>query len=206
MNDDRQRNYFQKYTADTKTLAVTHDWQPASNTCTLVTARIRITREDTRLPMTVMLAFDPDGGSPDEATITSRQNPRIVLSELVLCRRSYVPILKAVGSDLIAGHLDMPTRPGALGFAWKVSDECDAVDIRAQLPHALGAVQFKDSINHYFGGRWVVGYSFTTNERLSKEEWSLYVSRTNLMADVSDNSHDHPSTPVLVSTVWEPPQ
>jgi hypothetical protein len=164
-------------------------------------ARIRVIKSDLRLPTTVFVAFDPDGGNPDRASISSSSNSvphpalKAEVSELLLARRSYVPILKVVGSNLAVGRIDAPSRPGALGFAWRLSDECDAIDLNVQLPHAVGE---QISEYDYWFGRWIVGYSFTTNERLSREEWVTAVTGTNMSVEVHGDTNATTGIPYIV--------
>lgn len=210
MKDDRQTNHIQTYKSEVLTLARTAISNPLPpNYCYSANARIKVIKSDFRLPLTVFVAFDPDGGNPDRAIITSSTVPDINgqipglkanVSELILARRSYVPILKAVGSILDLGKVDVPSRPGALGFAWRVSDECDAVDISVQLPHAvgeqIGVNEYGDPT--YWYGRWVTGYSFTTNERLSREEWALAAAGTNMSIEYHCEPNYANGIPVIV--------
>lgn len=188
--DNRQANHIQVYRSEALTLARTAGMRPfPENATRYAMARIRLIKSDLRLPTMVFVAFDPDGGNPDKASISSAgyqlPNPALKasVSELILAKRAYVPILKLVGSGIDVGYVDVPNRPGALGFAWRVSDECDAIDLNVQLPHAVGEMRGEGD---YWHGRWITGYSFTTNERLSREEWAKAASETNISIEVRD--------------------
>lgn len=218
--DNRQANHIEVYRSETKTLARTSSIldDPNENYCQSAIAYIRVIKSDLRLPMMVYVGFDPDGGDPNNASIIASQiNPPLQppslkanVSELLLCRRSYIPILKVVGSSLSVGKVEIPSRPGALGFAYRISDECDAADFTVELPCAFGALkgyeigedgQPIDSLPIYYGGRWICGYSFTTNERLSREEWTAAVTGTNMMVDVRGGSNPVKGIPTIIKEI-----
>jgi hypothetical protein len=190
--DWRDRRYSQVYRSDDQTLALCRGFYdergqaPPGNLGVDFDyrsfARIRIVKQDTRLPMTVCIAFDPNEGNPDKASISARDIPSVTAAELVLLRRSYVPVKQVVGNMSLAGSIEVPARLGALGIALSFSSECDAVDILVSLFHAQGEYmgEIPELGPRYASGRWITGYSFTTNERLSIEEWQDAVSRTNM--------------------------
>lgn len=220
--DNRQILHYEKYRSEVLTLALTSSGFTLNSfgqrttelgtgfLCLSAKSRIRVRKEDLRLPMTCFVAFEPDGGDPTKASInafsTLREDVgglRVAIAELMLVRRSYVPILRLVGSSIEAGLVTVPNRPGALGYAFRVSDECDCVDIEAELPYACGDQTFNTAerpgepprlVN--WSGRWVFGYSFTTNERLGREEWSDAASKTNVMIETTANTTDGVSVPV----------
>lgn len=215
--DNRQANHIEVYRSEAKTLARTSSIldDPNENYCQSAQAYIRVIKSDLRLPMTFYVGFDPDGGDPNKASIiVSQLNPpkqppalRAAVAELILCRRSYIPIMRVVGSILDVGKIEIPSRPGALGFAYRVSDECDAVEFSVELPCALGDIKGYEtgedgrpdySLPIYFGGRWVCGYSFTTNERLSREEWTTAVTGTNMMVEVCGGSNAVEGIPTII--------
>jgi hypothetical protein len=182
--DDRQRKYFQTYRSETKTLALTAD-RYTDNTCQFVNARIRIRKEDRRLPLIFYVAFEPDGGSPDMAVISGELMPTVTVRECILLNRSYIPVINRIGSTVTSGGNCFPGRQGCLGFAIDISADCDAVDISLHLTQALGELNggTDDGRPTRFGGRWICGYSLTCNDRLSQEEWNDAVTKCNMMCE-----------------------
>jgi hypothetical protein len=152
-----------------------------------------------------MIGFDVDGGNPLAARILTGdavvgQDPsfKAEINELVLCRRTYSPLVKlagsAIGNSTANGMVDVPNRIGNLGFAFQASSECDAVEIYAELPHAVGELKVGGGYNY---GRWVFGYSFACIDRLSREEWLNSVMKTNVMIEVQGAIDNHSSDKVL---------
>jgi hypothetical protein len=176
--DWRDRRYSQTFRSEVSTLALCRNYadeeNEIGNVCDIQSyARIRIIKQDTRLPMNVCVAFDIDAGNPDKAIISGRQVPTINAAELLLVRRSYVPVKQIVGNISQAGSIDFPARLGALGIALEFSSDCDAVEMFVKLVCAQGEkAPPTEARSRYATGRWIVGYSFTTNERLSIEEWT----------------------------------
>ena len=206
--DDRQRKYFQTYRSETKTLALTADRYQVDytgNICQFVNARIRIRKEDRRLPLIFYVAFEPDGGTPDKAIITGDLMPQVTVRECVLLNRSYIPIVNRIGSTSIAGGNFFPGRQGCLGFAIDISADCDAVDIALHLTQALGELDGgnDDGRPTRFGGRWICGYSLTCNDRLSQEEWNDAVTKCNMMCETFSDT-PYSGVPVLNNVVGYP--
>jgi hypothetical protein len=196
--DDRQRKYFQTYRSETKTLALTIDGMQPNGVTTFVNARIRIRKEDRRLPLIFYCAFEPDGGSPDLCIIATELMPQVTVRECVLLNRSYIPVVNRIGSTALAGGNFFPGRQGCMGFAVDISADCDAVDISLHLTQALGALDGgnDDGRPTRYGGRWICGYSLTCNDRLSQEEWNDAVTKCNMMCETfSDSRFD--GVPVL---------
>jgi hypothetical protein len=184
-HDNRQVVYFQKYTAEPKTLALCEERHDASpGLVEELTARIRITKEDRRLPLFVVIAFEPKGGNPDGAEIVVAGTPTITVTELQLLNRSYVPILRDIGNPRPGGPIAFPCRKGTLGIAVEIHPDCDAVDIRAYLLPAMGELK-SDSGNERWGGRWSVTYTMTCNDRLSREEWTAAIQQTNMQVELN---------------------
>ena len=202
--DLRQRQYFQTYRSETKTLALTVDRQWGLSTG-FVNARVRIRKEDRRLPMIFYCAFEPDGGSPDMAFIAGEQQPSITVRECVLLNRSYIPIVNRLGSAVLGGGNSFPNRRGSLGVGIDINADCDAADISLHLVQALGEKKGVDNEGSpiYHGGRWICGYSLTCNDRLSQEEWNDAVTKCNMMVDMfTDTNWD--GVPVLGSISSSP--
>ena len=191
--DTRQRRYFQTYRSETKTLALCRDESLEMATATFVNVRVRIRKEDRRLPLQFYCAFEPDGGSPDMAGISGGVQPEVTVREMVLLNRSYIPVVNRVGSTSLGGALAFPGRQGSLGFAIDINADCDAVDISLHLGQALGEV---GPTGKRFSGRWICGYSITCNDRLSAEEWQSAVSKCNMQVECFSDQ-EQGGSPVL---------
>jgi hypothetical protein len=196
--ETRQRRYFQTFRSETKTLALCRDENPdISSIANFVNARIRIRKEDRRLPLQFYVAFEPDGGSPDKAIISGAIQPEVTVREMVLLNRSYIPVVNRIGSTALGGALGFPGRQGCLGFAIDISADCDAVDISLHLGQALG--DLVPGLSKRYSGRWICGYSITCNDRLSQEEWQSAVSKCNMQCE-SYSDQAASGVPVLTNT------
>ena len=204
--DDRQREYFQTFRSETKTLAICAPGiTPNNRYATFINSRVRITKQDRRLPLLFFVAFEPDGGSPDDAHMASSVESKITVRELVLLNRSYIAIVNRLGTTELGGALDFSSQRGSLGIAIPITNDCDAVDIAIHLGAALGG-QKSPSPGDCFGGRWICGYSITCNDRLSSEEWHNAVNRSNMQVDTYCNATETNGTPILGSSTFIPGQ
>lgn len=201
-SENRRREYFQTYRSEPRTLAVCADTNKGqANSGTYLDLRLRVRKEDHRLPMFVTVAFEPDGGSPDDVVLSpgaaapynpdgtsasavpGGSVPTVAVAELVLLNHSYAPINRSLGNlGMPQGPVAMDTRKGSQGMAIPVSGECDAVDIFLHLVQALGA--FIPGSTTRYGGRWSAQYCFTCVDRLSREEWEVAVNSANMQTDV----------------------
>ena len=208
--DNRRREFHQAYHSETYTLASCLDVSDSPNVATYVKYRIRIVKRDRRLPLFLIVAFEPDGGSPDNSFMATDAQPCIAVQDLILRNRSYVPVHNRVGNmeqrpgsvpynPLLPkpGFIAFPNREGALGIALEVGTDVDAVDAQVYLYQALGDF---NSVAHTqrYGGRWTVGYSFTCKDRLSREEWELVITSTNMQIEIMECDKTGAGTPVLV--------
>jgi len=185
--DNRQREYFQTFRSETKTLCQCLPLPYGdSNLASYADCRIRIVKHDRRLPLFVAVFFEPNGGDSAEALITSNDIPTVRVDELLLCRRSYVPICNVIGNARNGAPIAFPMRKGALGLAVEISRDCDAADVYVHLVQALGAINLQDN-GRRFGGRWIAQYAITCQERLSREEWTKACAETNMQVDISSN-------------------
>jgi hypothetical protein len=199
-HENRQTEYHQKFSADSKTLALCSERSDgAPELCTSVGARIRITKEDRRLPLFFVVAFEPEGGSPDDAEIVVTGTPTIIVTELQLMNRSYVPIVRDLGNPRAGGVVAFPSRKGTLGICCEVHADCDAVDITLNLLPALGGFKHNQS-GPRWGGRWSATYSMTCNDRLSREEWTTAVQQTNMRVEITRAGIPGTTTPTPVLT------
>jgi hypothetical protein len=204
--DTRQRKHFQTYRSETKTLAICRDIVAFAQThrCTFVNARVRIRKEDRRLPLQFVIAFEPDGGSPDLSIIATSEDPKISVRELVLFNRSYIPIVNRLGSVSIGGPVSFATRKGSLGAAIDITAECDAVDISLHLVQALGDIDATQTPIEgravRYGGRWICGYCITVNDRMSSEEWEEAVQRCNMQVEVYSDAVN--GVPVIINGLF----
>lgn len=205
--DYRQKRHFQVYRSETKTIALCRDIQFASfdtpGFASFVNARIRIRKEDRRLPIQFMVGFEADGGSPDFAQIAVQEYPSISVRELVLLNRSYVPVVNRIGNSNFGGANKFATQRGSLGIALNLEADCDAIDIALHLTTALGDIDpltvGTDSRPTRFGGRWICGYCITVNDRMSIEEWENAVQKCNMMVECFSDSTG--GLPILANTV-----
>lgn len=206
MRDDkdyRQRKFFQVFRSETKTLALCSDEGALEGIgSNYVNARVRIKKEDRRLPLIFYVAFEPDGGSPDKASMSSGLLPAVTVREQILLNRSYIPIVNRIGSTALGGSNPFFSSQGPLGFAIDIGADCDAVDVSMHLTQALGQVRTDKTKGENaplrYGGRWICGYSITCNDRLSQEEWTDAVNKVNMMTEIyADISNS--GTPVLTT-------
>ena len=200
-SDYRRREYFQTFNSPTETLALcsddTQDTLPSG--ATEVSARIRIAKLDRRLPLFIVIAFEPDAGNPDLASITTDKTPNLTVADCVLRNHSYVPVVRRVGNALTS--INFPSRMGTLGIALEVCSDVDAADIKVNLYQALGNTLngFNTNVRRP-GGRWTVGYSITCSDRLTREEWETAVRSVNMQKDITSNGTGT-GTPVLVNSM-----
>lgn len=193
--DNRQRKFFQTYRSETKTLAICRDtsFSDGLNRCTFVNARVRIKKADRRLPLQFCVAFEPDGGSPDLAIVSTLEMPKITARELVLFNRSYIPVCNRIGNVNLGGGNVFAQQKGSTGVAIDFSSECDAIDISMHLVQALGDIDPSTLLPEVqptrFGGRWICGYSITVTDRMSQEEWELACQECNMSAEVYSDSN-----------------
>jgi hypothetical protein len=197
-HDNRQAEYHQKYSAESVTLALCSERSDgAPELCTSLRTRVRITKDDRRLPLYFVVAFEPEGGSPDAAEIVVTGTPSIVVAELQLMNRSYVPIVRDLGNPRVGGAVAFPSRKGTLGICAEIHADCDAVDIHLELLPALGGF-IHDRSGPRWGGRWSCTYSFTCNDRMSREEWTTAVQQTHMQVEItSATTGPTTKTPVL---------
>jgi hypothetical protein len=217
--NNRHREYFQAFRSEVKTLALCDDLDRTGddNPASWIKTRIRVTKSDRRLPLFLTIAFEPSGGSPDNAILmhqhTSLSNsfatgpllqpivPAITVAECILLNRSYVPIVRTIGNLGPNGTYPLSQRPGSLGLSVLSDGDCDAVDLMATLVQALGdrvCPSYQYNVTHpgaidpnplgaRYGGRWLFQYSMTCTDRLSREEWESAVQGTNAQIEFIDS-------------------
>ena len=155
---NRHREYWQAFRSEIKTLALCAAKDPADNDnpATYIKVRIRTVKADRRLPLILTIAFEPEGGSPDNCVLAHQipnpanpylagpggflpdLQPGITVAECILLNRSYVPIARTVGNLGPTGTYPLCQRPGQLGLSVISEGDCDAVDLIATLVTALG--------------------------------------------------------------------
>jgi hypothetical protein len=155
---NRHREYFQTFRSEIKTLALCDSLKlnTDDNGATFIKVRIRTVKADRRLPLVLTIAYEPEGGSPDNCILAHQipnpSNPLlagpggflpdllpgITVAECILLNRSYVPIVRTIGNLGPTGTYPLCQRPGQLGLSIVSEGDCDAVDLIAILVSALG--------------------------------------------------------------------
>lgn len=192
--NNRHREYFQTFRSEVQTLALcsSTDVDQHDNYANYLRTRIRTIKSDRRLPVVLTIAFEANGGSPDNCVLnrinTSTIEPSVTVAECILLNHSYVPLARVLGNLSPVGSYPLSQRNGNLGFSLVSSGECDAVDLVATLIRARGQRLFPDvSTSQRYGGRWLFQYSMTTTDRLSREEWDMAVQGTNAQVEIIES-------------------